>query len=143
MFGKSAFLLKHARANVTLEGLDIANAMNRRQVPLHIPFMHQLLAANLALVSGVRMLRSASLSMRRVVVSADRWLVAERHVADLALDTPCPRLLTMKVRPTQTHRLDGLYTVLQVNRETVTTSQLGAHVAIGSCPTYNDYGLVV
>ena len=72
MFGKSAFLLKHARANVTLEGLDIANAMNRRHVPLHMVVMHQLLAANLALVSGVSMLRSASLSMRRVVVSADR-----------------------------------------------------------------------
>ena len=67
------FLLEHARANVTREDLDVTNAMNRRQVPLHIAAMHQLLAANLALVFSSRMLRSvASMSMRRVVVSVDR-----------------------------------------------------------------------
>ena len=85
---KIVFALKHPRANATLERLDVTNTMNRRQVPGQIAFIHKLPAANLALVSGVRTLRSAAdaLSMRRVVVSADRWLVVERHVADLTLD---------------------------------------------------------
>ena len=48
--------------------------------------MHQLLAANIALVFSSRILRSvASMSMRCVVVRADRWMVAEHHVTDLAL----------------------------------------------------------
>ena len=66
--------LKHPRADVTLEGLDVTNTMNRRQVPLQMAFMHKLPAANFALVSGVRMLWSAAatLRMRGVVVSADR-----------------------------------------------------------------------
>ena len=74
MSGKIAFLLKHTRANVTLEGLDVTNTMNHRQVSLQTAFLCKLPAANLALVFGVRMLWSAAaaLSMRRVVVSADR-----------------------------------------------------------------------
>ena len=101
MILEAAFLCKSLWTNVTLEGLDVTNTMNRRRVSLQTAFLCKLPAANLALVSGVRMLRSAAtaaLSMRRVVVSADRWLVAKRQEADLALDTPCLRLLTKKVR---------------------------------------------
>ena len=69
--------LEHARADVTLEGLDVTNTMYCGQVCGEISFQSKLPAANIALVSGVRMLWSASaaaaaLSMRRVVVSADR-----------------------------------------------------------------------
>ena len=69
-----ALTCKRPAANVALEGLDATNTMYCRQVCLHIFFIHKLPAANLALVPGVRMLRSAAaaLSMRRVVVSADR-----------------------------------------------------------------------
>ena len=49
-------------------------------------FLCKFPAANLALVSGVRALRSAALSMRHVVVSAESGVLAEPHVADLTLD---------------------------------------------------------
>ena len=84
-------------ANLTLVSGAIS-AMNSSQVCTQIAFGCKLLAANLALVFGVRMLRSwcqwrfdVAVSMRRVVVSADRWLVAERHLADLTLSNwrPC------------------------------------------------------
>ena len=66
--------------------------MNSSQMLTQVASSCKLPVANLALVSDVRMLWSrrrsgAALSMRRVVVSADRWLVAERHVTDLTLDT--------------------------------------------------------
>ena len=87
-------VLKHSRANVTLEGLDVTNTMDSGQVSVQVAFLCKLPAANLALVSGARALRSA-VSMRRIVVSVDRRLVVERHVADLTLDaTRRPNLLT-------------------------------------------------
>ena len=64
--------LKNTRANVTLDVLYVTNTMYSRQVPLQMVFMHKLSAADVTLVSGVRMLRSAALSMRGVVVNADR-----------------------------------------------------------------------
>ena len=67
-----ALLCKLPAANVALESLDVTNTVNRRQVPGQIAFMHKLPAANLTLVPGVRMLWSAALSMRCVVVNADR-----------------------------------------------------------------------
>ena len=49
------------------------SAMNRGQVSLQDVHPRELLAAHFTLVPGVRMLSSgAALSMRRVVVSADR-----------------------------------------------------------------------
>ena len=73
--------------------------MNGSHVKSEAALLSELSAANLALVSGVRMRRSATaavaLSMRRVVVSADRCGVAERHVADLTLD-PHSRCLKPK-----------------------------------------------
>ena len=49
------------------------SAVNRRQVSLQYVHPRELLAAHFTLVPGVRMLSSgAALSMRRVVVSADR-----------------------------------------------------------------------
>ena len=67
-------VLKHSRANVTLEGLDVTNTMDSGQVSVQVAFLCKLPAANFTVVSGVRMLSSATaaLSMRRVVVSADR-----------------------------------------------------------------------
>ena len=98
MILEAAFLCKSLWTNVTLEGLDVTNTMNRWQVYFQVAFLCKLPAANLALVSGVRMLGSrrsaAALSMRRVVVSADRWLVTEHHPTDLALDTSRPSLQT-------------------------------------------------
>ena len=69
---KNMFVLKHPRATVTLEGLHVTNTMHRGQVRVQVAFLCKIPAANLALVSGVRALRSAALSMRRVVVSTDR-----------------------------------------------------------------------
>ena len=77
--------LKHPKTHVTLEGLDVTNAMNRRQVPLHIAFMHELLFANITFVLGVRVAAAAALRVRRVVISAHRWLVAERQTLDSPL----------------------------------------------------------
>ena len=66
--------LEHPRANVTLEGHSLTHAMYSSHVTNQFALFSKLPAANLALVPGVRMLRSdaAFLSMRRVVVSADR-----------------------------------------------------------------------
>ena len=65
-------------ANLTLVSRAIS-AMNSFQVSTQAALSCKLLAANLALVFGVRMLRSwcqwrfdVAVSMRRVVVSADR-----------------------------------------------------------------------
>ena len=95
---KNMFVLKHSRATVTLEGLHFTNIMYCWQVLFQGAFLGKLPAANLALVSGVRMLWSAvaaAVSVRGVVVSADRWLVVERHVTDLTLDaTRGPNLQT-------------------------------------------------
>ena len=69
------FVLKHPRANVTLESLDVTNTMNSRQMTSQVSFVRKFPTANLALVPGVRMFwfgTAATLSMRRVVVSADR-----------------------------------------------------------------------
>ena len=89
---KIAFLGERLGANTTLEALDVT--VNSWQMFFHVAFLRKLSAANLALVSGVRMFGSAAaaLSMRRVVVSADRWLIAERHMTDLTLDTGSPCL---------------------------------------------------
>ena len=73
---KVLFVLEHPRANVTLEGLDVTNTVNCRQVFLHITSIQELPAANFALVFGVRMLgwrpSSPALSMCRVIMSIDR-----------------------------------------------------------------------
>ena len=88
-----AFYVEDFWADAALEGLDVTIAMNGINVTLEAALLCKLPAANVALVSGVSTLGStAALSMRRVVVSADRWWVAERHVTDLALDTRCPCL---------------------------------------------------
>ena len=63
--------------------------MNGRQVLLQPSLLRQSLAANATLIPRFAVFRVTR--MRRVVVNVDRWLVAERHVTDLALDTwrPC------------------------------------------------------
>ena len=82
-------VFEHPRANATLKGLDVTNTMNRWQVPFHIAFLCKLLPANLTPKSC---LISWSLSMRRVVMGTDRWLVAEHQVTDLTLYSRCPNL---------------------------------------------------
>ena len=68
-----AFMCKLPVANVTLECCDITHAMNGSQMNIEVAFLCKLPAADITLVPGVRMFRSAAvLSMRRVVVSADR-----------------------------------------------------------------------
>ena len=94
MHFETTFLRKDLWTNLTLKFFDITNTMDCRKVSLEIAFKHELPAAKLAVVPCVRMLRSAvagALSMRCVVVSADRWLVAEHHVTDLTPDAggPC------------------------------------------------------
>ena len=81
-------------AKLTLE-LGAFSAMNSRHVSVQAEFLSEFLAANLALVSGVRMLWSrrwrrsgVALSMRLVVVSADRLLVAEHRVTHLDTRRP-------------------------------------------------------
>ena len=72
---QTKLVLEHPGTNVTLEGLDVTHTMDSGYMALQATSLRELPAANLALVSGVRMLRSAAaaaLSMRRVVVSADR-----------------------------------------------------------------------
>ena len=49
--------------------------------------------------------------MRCVVVSADRWLVAERHVTDLTLDTRRPFLSMQNTRVNYEISNRELYTV--------------------------------
>ena len=58
--------------------------MNGSNVKLKAGLRCKLLAANLALVTSFS---AGSLSVHRVVVSAEHRVVAERHVADLALDS--------------------------------------------------------
>ena len=67
-----AFYIENFRTHVALEGLDVTNAMNRRQVPFHIAFMNEFLFANITFVLGVRVAAAAALSVRRVVISAHR-----------------------------------------------------------------------
>ena len=71
---KIVFSLEDLRANVALEGFYVTRTVNGSLVTKKCVLLGKFPAANLALVSGVRMLRSgaAALSMRRVVVSADR-----------------------------------------------------------------------
>ena len=70
---KVMLVLKHPRADVTLERLDVTNIMKCGKVLFQVAFLGKLPAANLALVLGVRVFgfTAASLSMRRVVVNAD------------------------------------------------------------------------
>ena len=74
VFLKNILALKLTRANVTLEGLSVTHTMNCSQMKIEAAYRSELPAANLALVPRVRVLWSvaAALSMRRVVVSADR-----------------------------------------------------------------------
>ena len=65
---KCVFSLEDLRANVALEGLDVTRTVNGFHVTTKRALLCELPAANLALVCAVR----TPLSMRRVVVSADR-----------------------------------------------------------------------
>ena len=77
------------RADVALVLLDVTSSMYSFDVHQQIALPLKLPTANFALVSGVRILRSAAaaLSMRRVVVSAEGGVVAEPSVTDLTVKT--------------------------------------------------------
>ena len=98
--------LCHIRTGVTLKSFGVTQAMNVSQVTLEAAFLRKLPAANLALVSSIRTLGSATaLSMCGVVVRADRWLVVERHVADLTLDAAQYSLSTIQHKGGKTNML--------------------------------------
>ena len=67
---KILLLLKNQRANVTLKCLDVTDTVSVAQVVAQPLTSREFLAANLAFVLGVPMLRfaAATMSMRRVVV---------------------------------------------------------------------------
>ena len=71
---KILLLLKNQRANVTLKCLDVTDTVSVAHVVAQPLTSREFLAANLAFVLGVPMLRfaAATMSMRRVVVCADR-----------------------------------------------------------------------
>ena len=82
-------VLKHQRANVTLESLDVTNTVDSGYMALQATFLRELSAANLELVT------SFGAACMSDVVSADLQYVAERHVTKLALYvTRLPNLLT-------------------------------------------------
>ena len=84
---KILLVFRHKRADVTIEWLRATDIMKSRQVSLQNVFVYKCPAANFTLET-VRVFRSsAALSMRRVAVSADRWLVVEHHVAELTPDS--------------------------------------------------------
>ena len=80
-------MLENTRAYIALISLDVTDAVNCRQMSLHVRPVGELFTANLTL-----MLALSTLTVRRVVVSADRRLVAEHHVTQLTLDTRGPQL---------------------------------------------------
>ena len=69
-------MFKRLGTNVTLKCLSVTRVMNSSQVSLQVTILGKRSAAHVALDSGVRILWRAwagvALSMRRVVVSADR-----------------------------------------------------------------------
>ena len=91
---KMVFVAGDVVTQVTREWPLVAQAVNVRFVLFKRLLGRHLLAANCALVLRIRIV--AALSMRRVVVSVDRWLVVERHVADLTLDTRWSKLKTKR-----------------------------------------------
>ena len=74
-------------ADVALVLLDVTSSMYSFDVHQQIALPLKLPTANFALVSGVRMLGSAAVSMRCVVVSAEGGVVAEPSVTDLTVKT--------------------------------------------------------
>ena len=94
------FSLKYTRAEITLECLDVTDAVNCSHVKVQVVLSRELPAAMVAFKPGVGMFWSAGvLSMRRVVVSVDRRLVVEHHRTKLTLDL---RLQILKHRCTFT-----------------------------------------
>ena len=69
-------MFKRLGANVTLKCLSVTRVVNSSQVSLQVTILGKRSAAHVTLDSGVRILWRAwagvALSMRRVVVSADR-----------------------------------------------------------------------
>ena len=72
VFLESIFAFKYTRADVTLERLDVTDAVNCSLVQVQTARLREPPAANVAFKPGVGMLRSGEfLRVRRVVVSVD------------------------------------------------------------------------
>ena len=78
------FSVEYFCANATCKRFHLAQAMQRCLMSLHVTLVGIPLAADVTLVLPTAACRLRVLS---VVVSADRWLVAERHVTYLTLNT--------------------------------------------------------
>ena len=85
---KTLFVLKNTQANVTLERLDVTNAVNGFQVFVQVSSPRKRLAADVTLNHSRPTLRpTARPTVCRVVVSADRCQVVECHRTDWAMNT--------------------------------------------------------
>ena len=67
------FSLEHSRTSAALEGFNVTDTVDGRQVHFQVGFLCKLLAANVTLVRSLAGLSSRhGVAVRRVVVSADR-----------------------------------------------------------------------
>ena len=80
MSTQNIFACKLSQADRARKHLDVTHAVHRRQMSRQCFLFNKPLVAHITLVFTV-----FPLSVRRVVVSADRWLVAERHRTKLTL----------------------------------------------------------
>ena len=78
--GHRRLLVELSVTKVTLEPFDVTNAVLCGYVNFQMLFSGQSLSANLARMRSYTAFRSRAVSVRRIVVSADRRLVVERHV---------------------------------------------------------------
>ena len=98
------FLLKNLGTEFALKSFQFAYPVHVGHVHLQLVASHVPLATNLALIRSCTALCSGSANVMTVrcrVVSADRRLVAEGHVTDLALE--CRRPFLQKKQ--QDHKL--------------------------------------
>ena len=109
VISQNMLVFKNTRADFTLERHDITDAVNSTLMLFQIPFQGESFAANVTLTLRVRTLSSAGLlSMCRVVVSAEHWLVEKHHVTQLTHDT---RRSCLKHRKEQVNRCSGICTI--------------------------------
>ena len=84
---ETAFLGKGLGAHITFKVFDVT--VNSWNMFIQTAFLSELFAADVTRVRSFAGPGSSDggVAVRRVVVSVDRWLVAERHVTQLTLDS--------------------------------------------------------
>ena len=89
---ETAFLGKGLGAHISSKVFDVS--VNSWNMFIQTAFLSELFAADVTRVRSFAGPGSSDggVAVRRVVVSVDRWLVAERHVTDLTLNTWRPYL---------------------------------------------------